>query len=424
MPKKHRKKLKHVDHAKKHIIKKQDVLARLDSWRKKIKFTPEVGLILVAVALLTGYFIGSHGYQIKSYVKAILGYGVVESIDLSSIERTYNELASKYDGNLDAEKLIDGANAGMVAAIGDAYTMYMSAEEASEYNDSLEGNIGGGIGALVGMKNGQVTIMSVLEDNPAIAAGLKGGDIVLAIDDESAAAMTVDVAVTKIRGKEGTTVKLLIGRNGEQMTFNITRAIINNPSVIDRIEDGVGIIEISRFDEETGRLARQAANDFVKQGVEKVVLDLRDNPGGYVDTAVEVAGLWIDNDVIVTERKDTEIVDTIKSGSDAILADMETVVLVNYSSASASEIVAGALQDYGIAKIVGNQTYGKGSVQQLVPLSYGSLLKVTIARWYTPNGTNITSSGITPDYSINITQSDVDNDVDPQLNKAFELLNL
>jgi carboxyl-terminal processing protease len=227
-----------------------------------------------------------------------------------------------------------------------------------------------------------------------------------------------------IRGEAGTTVKLNIQRGTDVKDYTVTRATINNPSVTSSVADGVGTMTISRFDEETGSLAQQAAQSFKKQGVKAVILDLRDNPGGFVDAAVDVAGLWLDNQVVVTERTGNTVKETLRSGSDAVLAGIPTVVLVNGNSASASEIVSGALQDHKAAKIIGEKTFGKGSVQQLLTLDSGAQLKVTIARWYTPNGKNITGNGITPDVTATLTQANVDAGVDPQVDTAKTALGL
>ncbi len=401
---------------------------RLMNGQKNGKFHRSVAVdfIVIALALGIGYLAGNFHYQIESFVGQIFGYKSINiaSIDLSSVESTYSVLASKYDGTLDIKALIDGANRGLVEAAGDDYTVYMTAKEAADYNNSLQGNIGGGIGAVIGLKNSKVAIMSVLADNPAIKAGLLANDLILEINDESTDNMTADVAVSKIRGEAGTTVKLKIQRGVEVKDFTVTRAVVNNPSVTSKVENSVGIMTISRFDDSTGGLAKLAAKGFIKDGVKSVILDLRDNPGGYVDAAVDVAGLWLDNQVVVTEQKNGVIAETFKSDSEAVLKGISTVVLVNGNSASASEIVSGALQDYGVAKIVGEQTFGKGSVQQLIDINDGAQLKVTVARWYTPKGRNITKDGITPDTTATLTQTNVDAGVDPQLDKARELLSL
>lgn len=190
------------------------------------------------------------------------------------------------------------------------------------------------------------------------------------------------------------------------------------------VKDNVGILTVSRFDNETSSLARAAAQDFKNQGVKGVILDLRGNGGGYVDAAQDLAGLWLDGKVVVTERTGGKIVDQLKSTRNPILADILTVVLVNGGSASASEIVAGALQDYKVAKLVGEKTFGKGSVQKLIDLPEGAQLKVTVARWYTPNGKNITEEGISPDLTATLTTEDVNAGVDPQFDAAKKALGL
>ncbi|MFZ2125280.1 MAG: S41 family peptidase [Candidatus Saccharimonadales bacterium] len=391
---------------------------------KKNKYiTPIIVFIAIAVSLGFGYVAGTYHYQIEAAIGPVFGYKVHSGdIDLSSLQETYNQLAANYDGKLDVNKLVQGANHGMVDAVGDAYTVYMNPEEAVDFNNTLTGSIGGGIGAQIGVKNSKVVIIKPLKDNPAIKAGLKAGDIITKVNDDSTTGWTVDQAVTKIRGEVGTTVKLTILRGTETKVYTITRETINNPSVESSISDGLGVITITRFDGETGDLARAAAQNFVSKGVKKVILDLRGNGGGYVSAAVDVAGLWLDNKTIMTERSDNVIKNTLKSGNNAILSGIETIVLVDGQTASASEIVAGALQDYKAAKLVGEKTFGKGSVQLPVPLSGGGELKVTVARWYTPNGKNITQDGIDPDYVVEYTQSDFNKDIDPQMDKAESLL--
>jgi carboxyl-terminal processing protease len=382
-------------------------------------------LLFIALGLTggLGYVAGTYHYQIEAAIGPVFGYNAHSgSIDLSSLEETYNQLASRYDGSLDAQTLIDGANTGLVAAAGDKYTTYFNPKDAVEFNNSLSGNIGGGIGAEIGLRNDLITIIRPLKNNPAIKAGLLAGDVVTKINDESTSGWSVEKAVGLIRGEKGTTVKLTILRDGATKDYVITRDIINNPSVDSSIVNDVGIITIARFDSETGNLTRAAAQEFKQKNVKGIVLDLRGNSGGYVTAAVDVAGLWLDDKVIMTERKNNVIIDTLKSGSNALLAGIPTVVLVNGGTASASEIVSGALQDYGVAKLVGDVTFGKGSVQEPVQLSNGALLKVTIARWYTPNGKNITEDGITPDESIEMSKDDFNKGIDTQLDAAKKLL--
>lgn len=392
--------------------------------KSKIKLSYSFWFIIIALASGLGYIAGVYHYQIEAAIGPVFGYKSHSgNIDLSSLQETYNKLAANYDGDLDINKLIEGANSGLVDAAGDAYTVYMTPEETIEYNNNLSGNIGGGIGAEIGIRNNKVTIIRVLDNNPAKSAGLMGGDIVLQVNDDSTDNWTVDEAVGKIRGEEGTTVKLKVQRGSTIKNFTITRAIINNPSVESNVSENIGVITISRFDDETGDLARLAAQNFKSQGVKGVILDLRGNGGGYIEAARDVAGIWLANKIVVTEKSGSIIIDTIKTGDSAILDKIPTVILVNSASASASEIVAGALQEYKKATVVGERTYGKGSVQQLIPLSTGAQLKVTTAKWYTPNGINITQSGIKPNVDVELTQNDFDGDKDPQLDKAKEILN-
>ncbi len=391
---------------------------------QKCKFSPALIFFVIALSVALGYAAGAYHYQIAALIGPIFGYKAHSgSIDLTSVQETYNKLAANFDGKLDNTKLIQGANRGLVDAAGDDYTLYMSPSEAEEFNNSLSGNIGGGIGAEIGIKNDQVIIARVLKDNPAYTAGLYANDIILGVNDESTAGWTVEKTVSVVRGEAGTTVKLSIQRGTEVKDYTITRAIVNNPSVESTITDDIGIMTIYRFDDETGDLAKVAAQGFIKQGVKAIILDLRGNGGGYVTAAQAVAGLWLDGKTVVIEKSGSVVKDTVKTASnDAILSNISTTVLVNGGTASASEIVAGALQDYGVAKLIGEKTFGKGSVQMPLDLSGGALLKVTVAKWYTPNGKNINKEGITPDVTATLTQDDVDNGVDPQMDAAKRAL--
>lgn len=394
--------------------------------RSKQQFKSMLLFLAFAVVAGLGYFSGVYHNQIIAALAPVFGQQAYSAdIDLSSVEEAYRALAANYDGTLDKRLLVQGASRGLVAAAGDAYTVYMNNEESSDFGDSLTGNIGGGIGAEIGIKNEQISIIRTLNGNPAIKAGLKADDIILSVNDESTEGWTVAQAVNVIRGEEGTTVKLEVKRGDEVKEYNVTRAIISNPSVESEVEDGVGIITITRFDGETGTLARAAAQDLKKQNVKGIILDLRGNGGGYLSAAKDVASLWLGDDkVVVTERVDGKVKETITASGDPLLKGIPTVVVVDGGTASASEIVAGALKDYKVASIVGEATFGKGSVQRLVPLDSGGQLKVTIARWYTPNGKNLTTGGILPDKAVELTQADLDAGIDTQINKAKETLGL
>ena len=382
---------------------------------------------LLSITALLFFVAGTRSDEIFAQISPALGITSRSSeLDLSSLNETYSKLQSNYDGKLDQQKLIDGANKGLVAAAGDPYTVYMTKEESEEFDNDLSGDIGGGIGAEIGMRSEVPTVVRVLADNPAEKSGVKAGDKIVAVNDESAAGWTVQDTVDVIRGEPGTTVKLTVLRDDrETLDFTITRDNVTNPSVTSSIEDGIGILKISRFDgtgNETVSLAREAAIELKKQNVKGVVLDLRGNGGGHVEAAEGVAGLWLDDKVVMTERQNEEIVKEYTTGSNALLAGTPTVVLINGSSASASEIVAGALKDHGMATLVGEETFGKGTMQTILPLSRDATLKVTIARWFTPGGVNISETGIKPDKKVGLEVEDIDANRDPQMDAARQIL--
>lgn len=391
----------------------------------KIKRTlpPTAWFVIIALTAVAGYFAGTYSRQIISVVAPAFGIKVYAGqIDLSSLQKVYQDLKANYDGTIDDKALVDGAAHGLVAAINDKYTLYMNASEAKSFNDDLSGNIGGGIGVEVSTRSDNITIISVLAGDPAEASGIKAGDIVTAINGQSIVGETLDQAVLKLRGDVGTTVKITVLRAGTSMDFSVTRAIITSPSVTSSVANGVGTLTITRFDDQTTSLAQAAAQTFVSQHVKSVILDLRDNGGGYVDAAQSVAGLWIDHKLVVTEKTNGKVVSSLTSTGDPLLAGIPTVVLVNGNSASASEIVAGALQDYKIATLVGEKTYGKGSIQQILPLPDGAQVKITIAKWYTPSGKNINEQGITPTVVVDLTQDNLNAGVDPQMAAALKTL--
>jgi len=389
----------------------------------KSGISKNVFFLTIAVVAVIGFVAGTRGNELLGAVAPALGFKVeTETLDLSSVQKTYQQLKVNYDGNLDTQKLIDGASRGLVAAAGDQYTVFMDADEAKDFDDALSGDIGGGIGAEIGVRNDQPTIIRVLADNPATKAGLQAGDVIISVNSESSKGWTADKAADAIRGDVGTTVKVGVQRGSETKEFTITRATVSNPSVQSRIDNGIGILTITRFDGETGDLARKAAQNFKQQGVSKIVLDLRDNGGGYLTAAQDVAGLWLDDKVVVSERTNGKVTDELKSGDNPFLNGVPTVVLVNGNSASASEIVAGALQDHGVATLIGSKTFGKGTVQKVINLEGSARLKVTVARWYTPNGKNITEQGIEPDKKVTMSAEDVDAGRDPQFQAAKKLL--
>lgn len=384
---------------------------------------PLIFTLSAVCILVSGVAIGTNWHYIYATVAPAFGIKASsESIDTSSLQQMYRELVANYDGDINRDDLIIGAKRGMAEAVGDKYTSFMSKKEADDFNEGMSGSIGGGIGSQIGLRNEQVTLVKILSGTPAERSGLKAGDKVLRINDELTKGFTIDDAVSKIRGDIGTTVKLLIQRDKEIKEYSITREEITTPSVTTEVKDGIGIISVVRFDQKAAKLARQAAEEFMEKGLKGVVVDLRGNPGGYLTAARDMSSVWLDDKLVVTEKQGGDILDELKSDNNPVLEGVPTVVLVDGSSASASEILAGALQDHKAATLVGETTYGKGSVQRLVPLADGAILKVTVARWYTPNGKNITEGGIKPDVEVKITEQQLRDGNDVQMKAAIKRL--
>jgi len=381
-------------------------------------------LIIVSTFMLVlGFAGGSRIDDIKNLIAPVFGMKKVEKLDLSAVEKTYNQLASNFDGKLDQQKLTEGASKGLVEAAGDKYTEYMTAKEAEEFNKSLSGDVGAGIGVELAKDGQSVKVVRVLAKNSAQSAGILPGDIILKVNDEDVSKKSTAEVSSKIRGEAGTTVKISILRGQDIKEFSVTRAKIENPSVELSKNGDVAILSIYRFDSETGALAKKYAEEIKNEGFSKVILDLRGNGGGYVQAAKTVASLWLEkNALIVSEKTGSKTIEEIRATGNNPLKGMKTVILLDGTSASASEIVAGALKENKAATIVGEKSYGKGSVQTTVDMSGGALLKVTIAKWYTPNGENISNNGISPDVEVKApeSQSYLLNDV--QKNKALDLL--
>lgn len=391
-------------------------------WQAK-KVSLGGSIIISAITLVIGIFVGVNWNNFSPY----LGFSSnssqpSSSLDWSPLNEVYSKLLANYDGEIDTEKLIEGAKKGMTDSLGDIYTVYMDSEESKAFNDSLHGEVGGGIGIEFGIRNGYPTVLRTLPDNPARKAGILAGDVIYKVNDEEVWELSSDEVATKTRGEIGTKVTITIIRNGEEKSFTITREEINNVSAYINYDGNTAILTITRFDTDTGALVSKLANEAFNKNVKKVILDLRNNGGGYVSAAKDVLSLWIDGEkILVQKSKNSQDEITYANHNKAILANMKTIVLVNNSTASASEIVAGALKDYKKATIVGEQTFGKGVVQSLFNLSSGSLLKITVASWYTPLENSINTTGITPDVEVELTYDDTNNLRDPQLDKAKSL---
>lgn len=350
-------------------------------------------------------------------------------LDTSLLYKVESILQQKYNGNIDYQKMSEGAAAGAVSSLGDPYTVFLDEKANKELANDLNGELSG-IGVEVGEKNGKLTVIAPIDGTPAANAGLKSGDFIAAIDGVDSGTLTIDEAVNKIRGEKGTKVKLVVVRGSEKpKELEITRDLISVPSVSYELkQDNIGYIKIRRFGEDTAKSVRDAGANLRAQGAKAIVLDVRDNPGGYLQSAVQVASEFYSDGVVVEERSKNSKTKIDKAIAGGTMTDLPVVVLINGGSASASEILAGALSDNNKAVLVGEKSYGKGSVQEVVCLNNvllsstcnGPSLKVTIANWYTPAGVNISKEGIKPKIEVKLTEDDSNNNRDPQLEKAIE----
>lgn len=396
----------------------------------KSKSSNYLKLSIIAVAFfIIGFTVNAYGPRISIGPNSL---SQKNSIDLTKFWKVNDILHAKYDGEISAEKQSDGATAGMVASLGDPYTTYLDAKSNTELNNQLAGKLSG-IGIEIGIKNNRLSVIAPIDGTPASKAGLRAGDIIVSIDGQDTSSMTVDEAVTKIRGEKGTDVKLGIIHPGSSLQeIVITRDDITVPSVSSEIKpNNIGYIKIRTFGNDTAQQINNIADEMKNQGVKAVVIDVRDNPGGYLDSAVKISSEFLKEGVIVKEKSKHSKDKTFSASGAGTLTDVPIVMLVNGGSASASEILAGALHDNGRATLVGEKTFGKGSVQEIVCLkdsgfSIGAdcnsdALKVTIAHWFTPKDVNISKDGIKPDVEIKLTNEDYNANLDPQLAKALEV---
>ncbi len=392
-------------------------------WEEK-KTSLGNAIVMSAVMAVIGVIIGANWNNWFGGFAPYLGLeaNVSSNVNWSELDEVYNKLASTYNGEISEEDVIEGAKKGLVESLGDVYTVYMDSEETTDFYNDLHGNVGSGIGVEMGLRDGYVRVLRTLPDNPAREAGVLAGDIMYKVDGEEVYDLSVEEIAKKVRGETGSEVTITVVRDGEEKTFTMKREAINNVSAYVEYDGSTAIITVTRFDNDTGTKVQGFAKEFADKGVKKVILDLRGNGGGYVSAAQDLLSLWLDNENILIQKSKHFGNNTTSSNSGkAILKDMKTVVLVNGSTASASEIVAGALQDYGKATVVGETTYGKGVVQNLYDLSGGTVLKVTTAEWYTPNDRSINKTGIKPDIEVERTYEDINAMKDPQLKKAKEL---
>ena len=379
------------------------------------------GILFVGVAL--GVLFGDN-IKYSLLLRNNSNTSLPTNLNYAEVEQVYDALRTNFDGELNLDNLITGLKDGLARASGDEYTEFLDNEEKEEFDEDLNGSFTG-IGAQLQKRDKNIMVEVPLTGYPAEKTGLRARDVIVEIDGESAYDISLKKAVEKIRGEEGTIVKLKIVRDDNQLLeFEVRREKITIPSVESKIIEGdIGYMKLTRFGDDTMKLSRQVAEEFSKAGVKGVILDLRNNPGGLLPASVDVAGLWVSpGKTVLEQRQGNRTTKVFESDGDGILSNVPTVILINEGSASASEIVAGALKDHKLATLIGEKSYGKGSVQQLIDFADGTILKVTIARWYTPNGKNIDKEGIEPDQKVERTDEDYKNDRDPQKEAAINFL--
>lgn len=386
---------------------------------------------VLSLAALILFFYAGYGYGVRHEIYSVppayisnSSEGKDAKVDFSLFWQAWNKVRELYNGSSDPQTMVYGAISGMVSSLGDPYTVFLKPSD----NEALASDLSGqfeGIGAELTMDNGQVTVIAPLASSPAEKAGIKAKDIILEVDGTSTADLSLNEVVGKIRGKAGTEVKLKIVHSGSDKPtdISVTRQNIKIDSItystIQISGKKIAILKISQFGDDTVSLAKKYAAQINKDGVSGIILDLRNDPGGYLDSSVEVANLFLAKDKLVVAEVDKNGARTeYKTESGSLLPDYPLVVLVNGGSASAAEILTGAIKDNNRGKIIGEKTFGKGCVQQIESLPGGAALKVTIANWLTPNGSQITKVGITPDIIIPLTDADSAAGSDPQMDRA------
>ena len=389
---------------------------------------------VIIVAILGAFFVGIHvgANNIPAIGKVLLANKetqVTTEADFSPFWKVWNAINEKYPK---ADKITDqnrvyGAISGLISSLDDPYSVFFNPDDTKAFEDEIAGNFTG-IGMEVGIKDRVLTVIAPLKDTPAYRANIKPGDKILKIDKTVTSGLSIEKAIKLIRGKKDTTVILTILReeNKDPMEIKIIRDIINIPTLDTELRpDGIFVIKLYSFSANSANLFSNAIKKFAKSGTDKLLLDLRGNPGGYLDSAVDISSWFLPNGkTVVTEDYGNDKKPKIfrSKGYNVFNDKLKFVILIDNGSASASEIVAGAMQDHGRAKIVGDKSFGKGSVQETIKITPNTLLKITVAKWLTPNGISISEKGLTPDYLVKFTEKDLENKKDPQLEKAVEIL--
>jgi len=380
--------------------------------------------VLLLVAFAFGYLFGHANLQLdKRYIPRLVNtdLGRPSDVNFGLFWDIYNEVSQNYLKPIDAQKALYGAINGMVNSLDDPYSSFMTPDESASFKNDLNGKLEG-IGAEIGRRNGVPSIIAPLEGSPAQKAGLKPGDKIIAVDNAYTENMSLNEVVLKIRGKNGTQVTLKILRQGEKdpRDITITREAINVDDVSYEVKSEIAVVTIRQFGDNSYAQLDKVAKEIKEKNIKYVIFDLRNNPGGLLDKAIDMLGVILPKNSVVVEQKPKQgNVEKMTTTQDPVLGNEKIAVLVNGGSASASEIFAGAIQDLHRGTVIGEKTFGKGTVQVLKDFDSGSALKLTIAQWLTPVGRQIDATGITPDIEVGLSDTDSDTGNDPQLDKAM-----
>lgn len=389
-----------------------------------------LALVLATAAFFSGVHLGQDARLEANVYSLFAADPYEESVNLSQFWAVWKLLDENFVSatttSLSEEARVEGAIMGLVDAYDDPYTVYLPPEDSAIFAEEISGNFEG-VGMEVGERDGVLTVIAPLPNTPAERAGIRSGDLIVRIDGESTDGLSIDAAVKKIRGEKGTTVTLTVLRNGAEgvLEIGVVRDTISMPTIDTEVRGDVFIVSLYNFSAIAEQKMQDALRAYVQSGTHELILDLRGNPGGYLQSAVNISSYFLPTGKVVVREDFGEGKDErVYRSSGRLLgqyAPREMVVLVDGGSASASEIVAGALQEHGVATLIGTQTFGKGSVQELVSLSGDASLKVTVARWLTPEGNSISDGGLTP--NVVVEYAETEDGSDPQLEAALEYLN-
>ncbi len=396
-----------------------------------------IGLIFISIFFCLGYFFGQR--SLSQTLRASNVYnkdiGSSDLIDFEPFWKTWNLINEKYmptgiatSTKVDDQKKVYGAIAGLVSSLGDPYTVFFPPTESKQFKDEISGSFEG-VGMEVDIKAGKLTVIAPLKDTPAYKAGIKSGDQIVFIDGKPTENLKTEEAISMIKGKKGTEVVFTIKRDGvkDDLKISVIRDVISIPVIDTEMKSGVFIIRLYSFSATSPDLFREALRKFMESGSSKLILDLRGNPGGYLEAAVDMASwfLPVGKVVVKEESKDLALNEEFRSrGYDIFNSNLKMAILVDSGSASASEILAGALREHNKAKLVGVKTYGKGSVQELLKVTDDTSVKITVAKWLTPNGHSLSEGGLVPDVEVKFDLEKFKKDkYDNQLQEAINLLN-